>query len=160
MKLIQRSRERSKISWGWLLLWVVMAALMMAGPVVADVYYWKDDKGVIHFSNQEQPPPGATLYLVEPPPREPLPVEPELELEPLDQEPESVGEPEPDASEIQETLDETRRRLDDIEDKLDDVTGRVATELTAFDAGVGHGYAVGEALVPHLPEPDFLQHGG
>jgi hypothetical protein len=160
MKLIQRSRERSKISWGWLLLWVIMAALMMAGPVMADVYYWKDDKGVMHFSNQEQPPPGATLYLVEPPPREPLPVEPEPEPEPLDQEPESVEEPEPDASEIQETLDETRRKLDDIEDKLDDVTGRVATELTAFDAGVGHGYAVGEALVPHLPETDFLQHGG
>jgi hypothetical protein len=134
MKLIRKSRERSnRISCGRLLVLVVMVALVMVGPVAADVYYWKDDKGVIHFSNQEQPPPGATLYLVEPPPREPLPVESEPEPEPelSDQEPEAVEEPEPDASEIEETLEDTRRRLDEIEDKLDDVTGRLEQTLWA-----------------------------
>jgi hypothetical protein len=141
MKLIRKSRKRSnnRISCGRLLLLVVMVALVRVGPVAADVYYWKDDKGVIHFSNQEQPPPGATLYLVEPPPQEPLPVEPEPESEPElpDQEPEAVEEPEaaeepePDASEIEETLEDTRRRLDEIEDQLDDVTGRLEQNLWA-----------------------------
>jgi hypothetical protein len=147
MKLIRKSRERSnnRISCGRLLLLVVMVALVRVGPVAADVYYWKDDKGVIHFSNQEQPPPGATLYLVEPPPQEPLPVEPEPESEPElpDQEPEAVEEPEaaeepePGATEIEETLEDTRRRLDEIEDQLDDVTGRLEQNLWAAQFAAG-----------------------
>ncbi len=122
MKPNKKSHERSNgISWGRLLLWGVVAALMMVGPVSADVYYWRDEKGVLHFSNREKPPSGATLYLPEPPPREPLPVEPEPEPEP---------EPlEPDASQLEEALEETNRRLDDIVDKLDDVTGRIEQSL-------------------------------
>lgn len=36
----------------------LMLVLMVGAPAVADIYRWKDDRGVTHFSN-EPPPPGV-----------------------------------------------------------------------------------------------------
>ncbi len=43
-----------------------MAAALLAVPAAqADIYFWQDEQGVIHFSNQDAPP-NASLYMREP----------------------------------------------------------------------------------------------
>jgi len=66
---ISKREPAARLTWFSILL--MTAALMtMASAARADIYFWQDDEGVIHFSNQDVPPQ-AGLYMREPAPSPP-----------------------------------------------------------------------------------------
>ena len=58
--------NKTGIMFGLLMIWGCMVNLT---PVQADIYYWTDSGGVIHFSNHN-PPAKAQFFMVEQPPSE------------------------------------------------------------------------------------------
>lgn len=109
MKPIRDHRQRL-IIYG--LMWVFLPVLVLAAPVGADIYFWKDDDGVLHFSNR-QAPPEAEFYMAAPPPR-PHPVVAETQAL---QEPPAPSKP--------DALAEANRRLGKALEKVDKLTDTV-----------------------------------
>ncbi len=98
--------------WRWFLL--LMAVAMFTTPTVrADIYFWTDPQGVIHFSNQNAPPKAA-LYMKEPQ-RVAAPTAPDPESQPI-----TAAE-----ERIQARLEQTSRQLEQALEKVDELTEKV-----------------------------------
>lgn len=102
-------------------LWIA-AALLAAASAHADIYFWEDRDGVIHFSNQDAPPE-ASLYMREiapPVPPDTSEIQPEIDTEAL------AKELARKQALTQQRLEEANRKLDDALDRVDDLTESVS----------------------------------
>lgn len=157
MKAIAKQRTTNGLVAGWLaIMW--MAILLSATTAArADIYFWEDDKGVIHFSNQESPP-NASLYMREPAARN-LP-EPEAQSTARET---SAMEVARQQAETQARLDEANRKLDRALERVDELTESVsrsraqaaeaaeAARLAELDAEAARNYQseVKERIIVH-----------
>ncbi len=99
---------------GWLATLWIAAALLTATSARADIYFWEDTDGVIHFSNQDAPP-NASLYMreiVTPDPPETAEVQTEANREAL-------------SRELARKQARTQQRLEEANDKLNEALERV-----------------------------------
>ena len=97
----------------------ILGCIVCSTPVRADIYFWTDSGGVIHFSNHN-PPPEAQFFMVE---------------QPADENPVHETTAAPVLSKrdpLQDQLTEANRKLEKALDKVDDLTEKV--EQTRRDA--------------------------
>lgn len=102
--------NRAGIMFGLLMIWGCIVCLT---PVRADIYYWTDGDGVIHFSNHN-PPAEAHFFMVEQPPSETASNETESEV--------ALPKRDPLAAKLAEAnrkLEEALSKVDDLAKKVD-----------------------------------------
>lgn len=115
---------------GWLSALWIAAALVTASTARADIYFWEDGDGVIHFSNQDAPPK-ASLYMREiatPTPPETTPIQPEIDREALS------AELARKQAQTQQRLEEANRQLKEALDRVDDLTESVSRSQAQAEA--------------------------
>jgi len=85
MKAIATYQKGRRLMAVWLSTLWIAAVLLTAASARADIYFWEDSEGVIHFSNQDAPPK-ASLYMREiatPTSPETAEIQPEVDREAL-----------------------------------------------------------------------------
>ncbi len=115
---------------GWFSMFWITSILLTAGAARADIYFWEDRQGVIHFSN-EAAPPEASLYMREiPTPPAPEPTETPVEA---DREA-SARELARKQAQTQKRLEEANRKLNDALERVDALTDSVARSRARAEA--------------------------
>ncbi len=109
---IEYRRNPLAVTW-FALIWIAMA-LLWVRPASADIFFWQDENGVIHFSNQDTPPT-ATLYM-----REPEPAPASASPTPATG-PEVSGE----QVQVQAELERTRQKLEKALERVEDLTDKI-----------------------------------
>lgn len=169
--------DRSPTHTAWIV-WMVLANAISgwtAPPARADIFFWQDADGVIHFSNTSAPPE-ADLYMVERnSPASPAPPEESAN---------AAAEKKRDA-EVKARLEEANRKLQKALEKVDDLSDQVrqtqrqakeaaqAAQKAAAEAeqareeNSGNGIVYAVPYRPHhghkpkpgpYPEPYYFQH--
>lgn len=95
-----------------LILLTVTVGWVSADSAQADIYFWKDAEGIIHFSNHN-PPSTAEFYMVEHAPAKNTASEPENKTALQKQDP------------LQARLEDANRKLEKALDKVDALTDKV-----------------------------------
>ena len=115
----QNGRRRIAV---WISTLWIAAALLAAATARADIYFWEDGEGVIHFSNQDAPPK-ASLYMREfatPDPPEPTEIKPETDRDAM------AGEVDRRQALTQQRLEEASGKLKEALERVDVLTESVA----------------------------------
>ena len=110
MKTHVLQSNKTGIMCGLLMIWSCIICLT---PVQADIYYWTDSDGVIHFSNHN-PPAKAQFFMVEQPPDETASNETKSEA--------ALPKRDPLAAKLAEAnnkLDEALSKVDELAEKVE-----------------------------------------
>jgi hypothetical protein len=122
MRAIATPRRGKRLIAAWLSTLWIAAGWLAATSVRADIYFWEDSSGVIHFSNQDAPPEAA-LYMRE----TAAPVNPESdEAKDENGNDKLTREIARQQASTQQRLEAANRKLSHALERVDDLTQAVA----------------------------------
>lgn len=134
-------------------LWVA-AGLIAATAARADIYSWQDEDGVIHFSNQNVPP-RASIYMVEP-----APGPPDAKIE--DAQPIYEETDQSDTAlrraQTQAKLDEANDRLNQALEKVEELTDQVSQSQARANEAVEMAEEAREAAEAAEKEAEAVKY--
>ncbi|MEJ2154905.1 MAG: DUF4124 domain-containing protein [Desulfobacteraceae bacterium] len=130
MSAIAIPQKSIRLATVWLSALWIATGLLAATSARADIYFWQDAAGTIHFSNQDAPA-DASLYMRE----IARPAKPEASDQKVEKDDDQLAkELARRQAQTQQRLDEANRRLDRALEKVDNLTESVARSQARAEA--------------------------